>query len=49
MLRAKQLLENGLFSVAEVAAMVGYGDAGYFTKVFKKETGILPGKYGQLR
>jgi len=49
MLRAKQLLENGLHSVAEVAAMVGYGDAGYFTKVFKKETGILPGKYGQLR
>jgi YesN/AraC family two-component response regulator len=29
--------------------MVGYRDAGYFTKVFKKETGILPGKYAQLR
>lgn len=49
MLRAKQLLENGLYSVAEVAAMVGYRDAGYFTKVFKKETGILPGQYAQLR
>ncbi|MBQ3530133.1 MAG: helix-turn-helix transcriptional regulator [Oscillospiraceae bacterium] len=49
MLRAKQLLENGLHSVAEVAAMVGFRDAGYFTKVFKKETGILPGQYGQLR
>ena len=48
-LRAKQLLENGLYSVAEGAAMVGYRDAGYFTKVFKKETGILPGQYGQLR
>ena len=48
-LRAKQLLENGLFSVAEVAAMVGYRDAGYFTKVFKKETGILPGHYDHHR
>ena len=48
-LRAKQLLENGLYSVAEVATMVGYRDAGYFTKVFKKETGILPGQYAQLR
>ena len=47
--RAKQLLENGSYSVSEVATMVGYRDAGYFTKVFKKETGILPGKYAQLR
>ena len=47
MMRAKQLLENGLYSVAEVAEMVGYKDAGYFTKVFKKEIGVLPGKYGR--
>lgn len=47
--RAKQLLENGLYSVAEVASMVGYKDAGYFTKVFKKETGILPGRYSKMR
>ncbi len=45
--RAKQLLENGLYSVAEVALMVGYKDPGYFTKVFKSETGVLPGHYGK--
>lgn len=49
MIRAKQLLESGPYSVAEVAAMVGYQDAGYFTKVFKKETGMLPKQYGSLR
>lgn len=47
MLRAKQLLENGLHSVAEVASLVGYQDAGYFTKVFKKETGVLPRQYAR--
>ena len=47
--RARQLLESGLYSVAEVAAMVGYRDAGYFTKVFKKETGILPGSFAEPR
>ena len=47
--RARQLLESGLYSVAEVAAMVGYRDAGYFTKAFKKETGILPGHYAEHR
>lgn len=45
--RAKQLLESGLYSVAEVASMVGYRDAGYFSKVFKKETGVLPGAYSR--
>ncbi len=43
--KAKQLLENGFYSVGEVALMVGFKDAGYFTKVFKKETGVLPGHY----
>jgi len=34
-----------MYSVSEVATMVGYGDPGYFTKVFKKENGILPGSF----
>ena len=46
-LRAKQLLGSGQYSVAEVSAMVGYRDPGYFCKVFKKETGILPGHYSR--
>ena len=47
MQKAKQLLENGFYSVGEVALMVGFKDAGYFTKVFKKETGFLPGRYSK--
>lgn len=46
--RAKQLLQNRLYSVSEIALMVGFKDAGYFTKVFKKETGVLPGQYSKL-
>lgn len=39
---AKTLLESGYFSVAEVAARVGYGDPLYFSRVFKKQTGRAP-------
>ncbi len=41
--RAKELLTKTQFSIAEVAAMVGYTDnAKYFTKVFKKLVGVTP-------
>lgn len=39
---AKRLLSAGKYSVLEVAQKTGYGDARYFSKVFKKNTGILP-------
>ena len=42
--RAGQLLQSNMYSVSEVAEMVGYKDPGYFTKVFKKETGKLPSR-----
>ena len=45
--KAKELLETGKYKVHEVAEMVGYQDAGYFTKVFKKETGVLPKQYAR--
>ena len=32
-------------SIVEVALFVGYEDQSYFTKVFKKITGITPKKY----
>ena len=45
MQRAAQLLESNLYSINEVAELLGYKDPGYFTKVFKKETGKLPSRY----
>ena len=38
-------LKSGFYSVAEVSDMLGFKDSGYFNKVFKKHTGITPGKY----
>lgn len=42
---AKKLLTNESLSVIEVAERVGYHDYFYFTKLFKKQTGISPSKY----
>ena len=43
--RAEQLLQSNMYSVSEVAELVGFKDPGYFTKVFKKETGKVPSGY----
>ncbi len=45
MQRAKELLKDENLSVAQVAEQTGYNDYFYFTKVFKKTTGITPSKY----
>ncbi len=42
---AFHLLLDPLRSTAEVAALVGYEDAGYFSRVFKKHTGLTPTQY----
>lgn len=42
---AKKLLKSGFYSVSEVSSMLGFKDSGYFNKVFKKYTGLTPGKY----
>lgn len=42
---AKKLLAEGRYQVAEVARMVGYEDANYFSKVFKRRVGCPPGIY----
>jgi len=39
---AKQLLTDPLRSTAEVANMVGYESANYFTRAFKKKVGMTP-------
>ena len=42
---AKHLLRHPNASVTEVAFQCGFSDVSYFTKVFKKNVGILPSKY----
>jgi two-component system response regulator YesN len=44
-LKAKELIDSGCHSISMVAAKVGYADANYFSKCFKKFVGITPGKY----
>lgn len=42
---AKELLTDPFLSTAEVANMVGYESPNYFTRVFKKNTGVTPTEY----
>lgn len=42
---AKELLADPFRSSAEVASMVGYKDASYFARAFKKRTGMTPTQY----
>jgi len=42
---AKQLLQSGDLSVAEISMMVGYSSVSYFIRIFKEETGVTPAKY----
>lgn len=43
--KATVLLKNTSFSVTEIAAQVGFDDPGYFTRVFKKHTGVTPREF----
>ncbi len=42
---AKQLLENTDKSIQEIAFSVGYNDEKYFSRTFKKLTGLIPSDY----
>lgn len=42
---AMNLLENTKLSISQISEEVGFADANYFTRVFKKHTGISPIKY----
>ena len=42
---AKILLSKTEIPVSEVSARVGFADPNYFTKLFKKTTGVTPSKY----
>ena len=45
--RAKQLLRDLGMSVRECAESVGFADANYFCRVFRKETGLSPKRYAE--
>jgi two-component system response regulator YesN len=42
---AKGLLSAGGLTISEIALLCGFADVYYFSKVFKKETGITPSKW----
>lgn len=43
--RAKRLLLSGMYSVEETAAMLNFCDSAYFSRCFKKNTGVSPKKF----
>jgi two-component system response regulator YesN len=46
--KAKLLLLNPHLRIAEIAASVGFQDEKYFSKVFKKATGLSPAEYRKM-
>jgi len=42
---AKELLKDPLRSANEIASLVGYESASYFTRAFKKKTGLTPSEW----
>lgn len=42
---AKQYLKDPRLKLYQIAPLVGYEDANYFAKIFKKKTGITPSEY----
>ncbi|HEY5585165.1 MAG TPA: response regulator [Ruminiclostridium sp.] len=49
MLKAKELLSLGNMKLSVISEMVGYSDASYFSKCFKKYYGASPSDYENVR
>lgn len=47
--KAKQLLSTGFYTTSDIASRTGFHDVYYFSKVFKRLTGITPGRYGKSK
>lgn len=46
--KAQELLRHTSLKVYEISEKVGYKDAAYFNRIFRKEVGISPYKYRQI-
>lgn len=47
--RAIQLMENDDYTISQVAYMTGFRAPKYFSKVFKKATGLTPSEYKEKK
>jgi AraC-like DNA-binding protein len=43
--KAKELLESTDYTVGEVGTIIGYDNPLYFSRIFKKQTGLCPAEY----
>ena len=44
---AKKMLRESMETVSEIGMAVGYDSPAYFSKIFKKQTGMTPVEYRQ--
>ena len=42
---AKELINSGEYSIADVSFISGFSDVSYFSREFKKSTGLTPKDY----
>ncbi|NBC67417.1 helix-turn-helix transcriptional regulator [Paenibacillus sacheonensis] len=49
MAKASELLLNPVYKIHEIGAMLGFENAGYFTRFFKKNVGMTPQEFRDLR
>lgn len=47
--KAIELLRNKELTIEQIALEVGYDNGNYFNKVFRKSTGLSPGKYRKVK
>jgi AraC family transcriptional activator of pobA len=48
MMEAKVALNDPALTIAQVAAYLNFADQFFFSKFFKKQSGISPSKYRQM-
>ncbi|MNJ04943.1 HTH-type transcriptional regulator YesS [compost metagenome] len=48
MKKAKELLKQSRHKVQDISRMTGFETSAYFTRLFKKYTGLTPQEYRQL-